>query len=149
MAHTYSLEEIIAILSSTLADMESRAVHDSNMGELSMRQVYYLEVITGMERPTSSDLARRLSVTRPSVTAIVNRLVEKGYVTKVPSGEDKRSSYLLLTDKGERFAALHRNVHRMIARRLVSRLTSAEQQQLVGLLRKIVEETPASRGSKG
>ncbi len=100
MSHHYSLEEIVGILSSTLADMESRAIRESNLGELSMRQIYYLETISGMEQPTPSELARLLGVSKPSITAIVNKLVQKGYLKKVQSGEDRRSFFLVLPRLG-------------------------------------------------
>ncbi len=39
-------------------------------------------------------------ITKPSVTAMVNELVKKGYLMKEPSSTDKRSYYVQITEKG-------------------------------------------------
>jgi DNA-binding MarR family transcriptional regulator len=135
----YSLEDIVGILTATLAELEARGTRASELAELSMRQVHYLDIIAGLEQPTASELARELGVTKPSVTAIVNKLVQKGFVKKVQSGDDKRAYFLLLTAKGEEIGRRHRDLHRYIARQFTSRLSAAELRQLVGLLGKVVK----------
>ncbi|WP_139905168.1 MarR family winged helix-turn-helix transcriptional regulator [Clostridium thermarum] len=39
-------------------------------------------------------------IAKPSVTAMVNELVRKGYLVKIPSPTDRRSYVLSITDKG-------------------------------------------------
>lgn len=54
----------------------------------------------------SSRLATRLVVTRPTVTALADGLVEAGYLTRIREPHDGRVVRLGLTDAGR--AALHR-----------------------------------------
>lgn len=44
-------------------------------------------------------LAELLGVSKPMITANLNSLSEKGYITKEPSQDDKRVYYVLLTEK--------------------------------------------------
>ena len=44
-----------------------------------------------------SDVAARLEVSRPTATVALEKLEQKGYVTKVPSSIDRRVSHVHLT----------------------------------------------------
>lgn len=59
-----------------------------------------LNIITGTEGPhTPVMLADMLGVSKPMITAHITSLERKGYITKVPSAQDKRVYYILPTDK--------------------------------------------------
>jgi long-chain acyl-CoA synthetase len=53
----------------------------------------------------SSSLAAKLAVSRPSVTAVVEGLVERGLVDRRHSGEDRRRVSVDLTESGRRMLA--------------------------------------------
>lgn len=48
---------------------------------------------------TSVKLAQMLGVSKPMITAHLSSLLEKGYITKEQSQEDKRAFYVLPTEK--------------------------------------------------
>ena len=48
---------------------------------------------------TPSELARRLGLTRPAVTALIDRLATSGYVTRTSVPRDRRASAVQLTDR--------------------------------------------------
>ena len=59
-----------------------------------------LNIITGTPGPhTPMMLAEALKVSKPMITAHLTSLVNKGYITKQPSPEDKRAYYILPTEK--------------------------------------------------
>jgi len=140
MNHAISIDWIIAILTRSFAQLESRTLQESELADLSMKQLVYLDSIAKMDSPTSSDLARKLEVSKPSVTAIVSKLIQKGYVQKVQSNEDKRSHFLFLTKKGEELSQIHENIHHQIAQHFASALDATELNQLAFLLKKVVEK---------
>jgi len=76
-------------------------------------------------------------VTPPSVSGIVKKLIQLGYVKKQRYTEDGRVYYLVLTDKGKRFNQLHGEVHQKLAQRIIRNLTVQEIDELAGLLEKI------------
>jgi DNA-binding MarR family transcriptional regulator len=132
------LEQIVAQITRLMADMEARAFQQDGFAELSMRQVYYMETIARLEHPSFGEVAEALGVTRPSVTALVGKLIRSGYVQKVQDHEDRRSFHIVLTEKGQQFTQLHQNLHRMVVQALTARLNEAEIEQLTALLQKAV-----------
>ncbi len=138
MKEIYSLEPIVEIISRLVAEMETAASEQGQFAELSMRQVYYLDTILRLENPTFSDLAQQFGVSKPSVTALVGKLIEKGFVEKVQSEADRRVYYIRPTEKAAEFARLHQATHQKMAQYLVRNLDEAEVQQLVQLLLKAV-----------
>lgn len=58
-----------------------------------------LRLINNMKSCTSAELAKEMRVEKPSVTPIIKKLIELGYV-EVTQGDDKREKYLRLTEKG-------------------------------------------------
>ncbi|MDO4280088.1 MAG: MarR family transcriptional regulator [Peptococcaceae bacterium] len=75
------------------------------------RQVFILDAIHQVQdiQPTvrTSDIAKRLDNTMPSITRMVSELEAHGALTKVPDAHDKRSSSLCLTDYGEALYKRH------------------------------------------
>jgi long-chain acyl-CoA synthetase len=69
--------------------------------ELSLPQYRVLGVLAeGASMPSA--LAERLTVRRPTVTAVVDGLEARGLVHRAPGGPDKRSVTHTLTPKGQR-----------------------------------------------
>ena len=63
----------------------------------------------GDERTTVGELARRLHLAQSSVTELVNRVEQAGYVRRTPSTRDARVAHIALTEEGEqRFLASFR-----------------------------------------
>lgn len=59
-----------------------------------------LVLLFTVEKYTMKDLAEKIHRTKPTVTVLVDKLVELGYVTKEKSYEDSRVTFISLTDKG-------------------------------------------------
>ena len=79
--------------------------------DLTATQLNYLEIIGELHNPTITELASAMGLTKPSVTIVVDRLVAKGFVRKVHSDIDKRSSHLHLTELGEQINKRHDYAH--------------------------------------
>lgn len=52
------------------------------------------------EDMTMSEVSRRLNIEKGSFTPVANKLIDLGCIEKKRSADDKRISYLVLTDKG-------------------------------------------------
>ena len=132
------LQQAIALISRLMGEMEAEAFEQEGFSNLSMRQLLYLETIAQMERPTFSELADKLDVTKPSVTALVKKLIKMGYVKKVQSQEDLRVYHIVLTTKGEQFTKMHDQTHRLLAERLTQNLNEQEIHQMAVVLKKAI-----------
>ncbi len=91
-----------------------------------------------MKNPTLGELTTKLGLSKPSITAIVEKLVQSAYVVKVKSDDDRRVSHIHLGDKGKMIAQLHDDIHSRIKEFLTKSLNSKETEQLTAILSKAV-----------
>lgn len=67
--------------------------------------IHFFDLIETMEqkgmRVKVSDISDRLGIPRPGVTRTVKEMEAKGYLQKVSSAQDKRVTYLSMTEAGK------------------------------------------------
>ncbi|NED95116.1 MarR family transcriptional regulator [Phytoactinopolyspora alkaliphila] len=95
---------------------------------------------------TAGGLVASAMVTSGAITNRIDRLVARGLVTRVTDPNNRRSVLITLTDQG--LDLVNEAVERHVANehRLLSVFTQAEQDELAGLLRTLLEslgDTPA------
>lgn len=93
MDRFFKANAVLSVFSKNYMDLkQDLPIRPSEMG--------VLNIITQMSGPhTSAMLAELLSVSKPMITAHINSLEDKGYITKVQSSKDKRAFYINPTDK--------------------------------------------------
>ncbi len=97
-----------------------------------------LVAIYNGDATTPFDLARFIDIDSGAVTRLVDRLVEKQLLIRIPDSEDRRSIRLELTDKGREL------VPQLVQRadtndqQFFGTLTSEEHQQLKALMSKLL-----------
>lgn len=66
--------------------------------------IKYLEVVQTLEKNSShvrvSDISDALDLPRPGVTRTVKEMEQKGYLRKLASPDDRRVTYISITEKG-------------------------------------------------
>ncbi|MCX6001302.1 MAG: MarR family transcriptional regulator [Chloroflexi bacterium] len=50
-----------------------------------------------------SEIGRRLGVSKPNMTPLIDRLIEKAYAARLSDGKDRRVIRIKVTEKGRRF----------------------------------------------
>jgi DNA-binding MarR family transcriptional regulator len=68
-------------------------------GDLTLAQYRVLALVAGGDE-RSSLVAERLAVAKPTITAVVDGLVERGCLTREAVAGDRRSQRLVVTDAG-------------------------------------------------
>jgi DNA-binding MarR family transcriptional regulator len=137
------VEKIVAVLSklsNSLAEMEELARCECNLKELTIAQMHYLEVISQLTNPNVTELATEMQLSKPTVTVALEKLMQKGYVAKVVSDEDRRSSHLHLTKKGMQINLMHEMAHTRFAELMAESLEPLELEQLTQLLEKLTQK---------
>ena len=76
-------------------------------GSLSAMEFFSVEIIHALGTPTVSEFAECIGISRPGASYKIASLIEKGYVTKEISEEDKREYRLVLTDKFYNYIKLY------------------------------------------
>ena len=128
---------VIAKLSHSLGEMEEQAKEYFDLKDLTLTQMHYLEVISQLGNPNITELASALQLTKPTVTVGIDKLIERNYVYKVPSDDDRRNSHLHLTDKGRQINAMHAYAHERFSELIAETLEPHEIETLVQTLEKL------------
>lgn len=136
----HSLVELIEIITRLIGDWEMEFIQKYAEEGFTVRQIEYIDVISKLGNPNLGEIARALKLSKPSVTAIVDRLAGKGYIQKFQSDEDRRSFHVHLSAKGRKLVEMHNETHQRIAELFSSNLDSKDLKTLVALLNKVLSK---------
>jgi len=132
--------DIVSELSNLFGESEEAAKEQFQMLSLTHTQMHYLETINLLDNPNITELATTLKLTKPTVKVAMDKFIEKDFLYKVRSDEDRRSAHLHLTEKGKLINQMHDYYHRRIAESFTRKLSREELETLVGLLIKVLSE---------
>ena len=139
MKENHMITDVITILTAKIAKIEQNTITESRFSKLTGKQMYYLEVISKLNNPNLSELAIELNLSKPSITAIVDKFEERGFIRKVKSDEDRRVSHIHMAERGIEIEKVHSKIHRRISDMLTSKLNQNELESFINLLNKIVD----------
>ena len=94
--------------------------------DLTIPQLKSLFYVSGHGKVNPSALAAGIHVTPANVTGIVERLVEQGLLARSADADDRRVSWLTVTDKGRTLVNDLREGRAQEMRRILDRLTEQE-----------------------
>ena len=135
----HAFNEMLTTTYRSICKVEEVMLRKLSNGDLSLHEMHMLESIGkhNGQNVTITDLAQDLDITPPSVTAMVKRLENKGFITKSRSGEDARCVCILLTEQGRRAEVAHRLFHRKMVRAITKDMTAAEREAIASGLQKM------------
>ena len=119
-------------------------------GSLSATELFCVEVILLLGNPTISEFASYLNISLPNANYKINSLIEKDYVQKINSADDKREYRLASTSKYENYRDFNKDFNRYLMKRVYEVFTLEEQQQMSDALQrliKIMDEQPSEEMS--
>jgi len=137
----YSLVELIEITTKIIGDWETRFGEKYGDEGLTPRQLEYIDVINKLGNPNLGEIAEALKLSKPSVTAIVDKLAGKGYIQKFQSDKDRRSFHVHLSTKGKKLVKMHNKAHSRIADLFKNNLDDHDLQTLVAILNKVLSKS--------
>ena len=108
-----------------------------DLKEYTLRQLYYIELISKNEGISVSELSKTLDVKKSTVSIAVNQLIKLGIVVKVRSNKDKRFYFLQLTSKGKNIMKLHKQVHKNTINKILDVLNPEEVDNFIKIIKKI------------
>ena len=133
------LLEFINTLDLSLKQQQKEAGSTLGFSRLTVHQLQYLDAINDLENPTITELAKKLRITKASVTVGVNKLIKMGFVSKIQSKEDKRVFHVSLKESGKQFAAAKNQALQDYGKFIRSALSKEEVKQFEAILTKLVE----------
>lgn len=120
-----------------VSSWEHSIVKDSG---LSPAQMHTIEVIGHKKNLRMKELAERLGVTTGTLTIGVDKLEKLGLVARRPHDTDRRSYFVVLTDKGERMFEEHHRFHEDFTKEVSAELSNSDVETLTVLLGKVLEK---------
>lgn len=133
-----NLEQILHTILHSSEILEEEMKQESNLKNLTARQLYCIELINNLRNPSLTELAEKMNIAKASISVMIDRLEKNGLIYKVTSDNDRRTSHIHLTEDGEKAALLHTELHKRIAHLLTEEMTDSEKEILVVLLNKSV-----------
>jgi len=90
------------------------------------------------------DLAERVLLTKSGITRLVDRLVERGFVTRHECAVDRRGQYAALTDEGREALRQARRVHLpSVASAFAAHLDGTERETIAAALERVASANGA------
>ncbi|NCB48059.1 MAG: MarR family transcriptional regulator [Clostridia bacterium] len=112
--------------------VELKMINSITKSGLSMREVHLLEIVANDKEncTTVSIISKSFGITLASVTVMVNKLVQGGFLIKNKSKTDARHTYLQLTKKGKKINEQHENFHKNMIAKISKNLKNEEKKFL-------------------
>ena len=97
-----TINDVLVNLFNEILKLEEEAIITDEFKDITNNDMHIIEAVGLSGENTMSVVAKKLGITAGSLTTSVNSLVNKKYVTRQRSDEDRRVVFLKLTDKGKR-----------------------------------------------
>ena len=105
------INELLTDTFNQILILEERHLTENNAFDVTMTEIHVIEAIRKVEPATMGNVAKKLMITMGTLTTSVNRLVDKGYVSRERDTNDRRIVLLDLTEKGEDVFKIHEKFH--------------------------------------
>ncbi|HJC34541.1 MAG TPA: MarR family transcriptional regulator [Candidatus Mediterraneibacter faecipullorum] len=126
-----TINDVLVNLFNEILKLEEEAIITDEFKDITNNDMHIIEAVGLSGENTMSVVAKKLGITAGSLTTSVNSLVNKKYVTRQRSDEDRRVVFLKLTDKGKRAYEHHREYHSQMTEAVISRLDEEEVPVLI------------------
>jgi len=140
-----NLEQILNSILHSSEILEEEMKQESDLKNLTSRQLNCIELIKGMQNPSLTELAEKMKIARASISVMIDRLEKNKYIYKVSPENDRRTVHVHLTEEGEKAASLHSELHKRISLLLTEEMTESEKEILIVLLNKSIKSLTKKR----
>jgi len=103
-------------------------------------ETFCMEIILALKEPTINEFASFVHISSPNAAYKVNSLIQKGYVEKVRSSQDRREYHLRPTEKYMHYYNISSGYMREVMDRVKTRFTPEESEQLDRMLQVVGQE---------
>lgn len=137
---------LTSMMKSLKRDLKLERVHPCTFPQMEL-----LQLLTRHSSLTCSQVAFFLGVTPPTVTRLVDGLVDRGWVERITPPDDRRSLVLRLTTEGEETARLRQERTQEIISEILGSLPEEDKHQLsliLEALQRILTDRAERSGEK-
>jgi DNA-binding MarR family transcriptional regulator len=106
--------------------------------DLTIKQIKYLKIMDSYGNITFIRLAEVTKTSKPTISELINKLIRLDCVYKEKSPDDRRISYIYLTQRGKDIARVEKTTMLKVVDRILVSLTNREVDILIKLFNKVV-----------
>lgn len=126
----------INLLQNQLTVFLAAKYQDRIDNQLTAKQVLLLELINSNVCSTK-EIAQHLDISTSAVSQLLNKLEEKGYITRTVNPKNRREIILTLGEKGEAYFREQEAFSKEIDELVYGQLPEEDLQQLANILKKL------------
>jgi len=119
MGESQAIEQTMSAIRSLIREMRMNTRAIESKAGMSLAQLFVLHCLAEKSADSLNELADRTATHQSSVSVVVTRLLQKGYVSRTPSAVDRRRVLLEITPLGREILA---SAPKTIQMRLISSL---------------------------
>ncbi|WP_286152267.1 MarR family winged helix-turn-helix transcriptional regulator [Sporofaciens musculi] len=134
-----TINNVLVNLINEIWELEEKAIITEEFKDLTNNDMHVIEAVGTGDGKNMSSIARKLNITVGSLTTAMNSLVNKKYVERHRSEEDRRVVFVKLTPKGIRAFRHHEDYHRQMTQAVVDKLDETEMPVLLKTLDALTE----------
>lgn len=124
------VNELLVEIFNDILTIEKAAISSGPFKDISLTEMHTIEAI-GQGVHTMTDVADRLGITVGTLTTAINRLVNKGYVERNRSEEDRRVVEIGLTRQGRLAFKIHEAFHYEMVKNMIEGLSIEGNEVLI------------------
>ena len=121
-----TINHVLVKLINEIWELEEKAIITDEFKDLTNNDMHVIEAIGLGEGRNMTSIARQLNITVGSLTTAMNSLVNKKYVERHRSEEDRRVVFVKLTSKGIKAYHHHEDYHRQMTQAILDKLDKKE-----------------------
>ena len=121
-----TINDVLVNLFNEIWKQEEEAIITEEFKDITNNDMHIIEAVGLSGKSTMSMVAKKLGITAGSLTTAVNSLVNKKYVVRKRSEEDRRVVFIGLTEKGVRAYKHHKEYHRQMTNAVIEKLDEEE-----------------------
>ncbi|CAG1015394.1 Multiple antibiotic resistance protein MarR [Burkholderiaceae bacterium] len=129
------------------ASIELKKTFQTHLGPLDLKAVEFsiLVLVASNQGVNQKQLCQSLDVSAPNMAITLDRMVERGWIERVRSTEDRRAQLIHLTPAGQALVRKAEKIAATMEQEAVGVLSEAERMLLIELLLKVARGRPAKR----
>jgi DNA-binding MarR family transcriptional regulator len=135
----FDIEELQALLSIFKQTMSDLYRKETSSLQCSITHLEILHYIHEHQNPTMKDIASHLRITPPSVTTLVDFMVEHKLVKRQNAAADRRSVRVVFTPQAKKLHLAMQKKKTAIMTALLKKLSTDQKQQLSDIIRTLVK----------
>ena len=132
--------DIISLIASIREKANKLIIQEMSMREMEGLAPSHGDILSALFKYTSltmKDLAKEINKDKSTVTALVNKLLNLGYIQRTRDLSDSRIVYITLTEKGKNLKKDFQEISDKLIERIYKDISKNEQEVLINILKKI------------